>query len=184
MSYTDLAAFTPNWNPRSTGSKKENNKVQLPPTDKSWIEGHYLNTRTQVINGDPYTIHKIAAIAVGDEAHLGEPLSHLKEYEFFGSHVVNSLIAEKVPNGACIKIQWEGLKQPKTEGGREYQGWKVLINNGVAPIAVQNGVIVNADAGNAGTQPGTGVAGDTGMQGPADNNVAVPQDAPDDDLPF
>ena len=175
--YTDVSAFIPNWNARSTGSTKEGNRKSLEAGPDSWIEGYFMGTRKQVINGDEYTIHKMKVLNVGNEAHLQEPLSEKgKEYEFFGASVVNSQLVENIAPGTCVKIIWLGLQQPKKANGREYQGWKTLINNSVAPISVLNSVGVAA--------PVNEEAPATPKTEGAANTAAIPEGGADDDLPF
>ena len=184
--YTDVSEYTPNWNPRTTGSTKENNLVQLTAGEDSWAEGFYLGSREAEIKGKKYTIHKMKIIAVGNPTHLGAPIEEGGTiYEFFGTSVVSGMLQEKITPGMCIKVQWFGKVQPKTAGGEPYHNWKVYINNSVQAIAVQNGVIV-ADGGSSYND----VESNTGNQQPENKPQATGNTAgevvteDDDDLPF
>lgn len=181
--YTDVDEFTPNWNPFYTGSKEEGNKTQLSPSDDSWIEGFYIGSREQKIKNDTYVIHKVKAIAAGNLDHLGAELQEGgTEYEFFGSGVLNAKISEKVQPGMCIKIKWLGVQESKKTPGRKYHGWKVFINNSVAPISIQNGVIIS-DANTSNNEFQQAAKEDVNVAAVAQNQATI-EDEGDDDLPF
>ena len=200
--FVDVSQFTPNWNPRSTGSNKEGNRQDLQPTEKSWIVGWYLGSRQVEINNKNYTVHKILANRVGNPDHLAEPLPEggQKEYEFFGTGVLNSQLAEHVQPGQYVQITWLGMTAPKKAGGSNYHNWKVGVSQQTEPIQVQGGIPVgyggnsadqasgeankpqydpNVDAG-GNPDPAQANAGNATPGDAAQNFVAEG----DDDLPF
>ena len=179
--YQSVDDFIPNWSPRKSGNK-ESGYTDLKPTDESWIVGYYLSSREQKSqkNDDVYVIHKMKVLGCGNHDHLGEPLDEGgKIYEFFGTSVVNNSLRDKVTPGQCVKIQWNGMQQPKTDKGREYQGWFVGIDTQTEPITVQNGTII-ADGG-APEEVSAAPKKETAV--PVDNAADMTPEG-DDGLPF
>lgn len=202
MSQTDefvsVNDFVPTWNPRSTGSKKNGDRKDLTPTEKSFIIGWYLGSREAVIENKKYIIHKILLNGVGDQAHLSEPLpeGEQKIYEFFGTTVVTKQLAENVQPGQYVRIKWLGKVQAKTEGVDPYHNWDVGVSTKTEPIAVQNGIPVEYSGNSAQTveseakqDSGAEQAEEPGLDRP-NAGGAVNEDtgtgavAADDDLPF
>jgi len=184
--FVSVNEFTPNWNPRSTGTKKEGNRQDLAATELSFIVGWYLGSREVTIDNKQYTVHKILANKVGDQSHLGEPLAEgeAKQYEFFGTGVLNNQLAEHVTEGQYVRIKWLGMTQPKKQGGSAYHGWDVGVSSKTEPIAVQNGIPVGNSPGNSTEQMAAGAPADNNDAQPPQQETAAQNVAPGDDLPF
>ena len=177
------------WSPRMKGSKKENNLVKLEANEKSWIIGWYLGFRkfTAKEGGDEYTVHKMKAFEIGDPSTASDEIS--KEgtvIEFFGSGVLDRMLAENIQPGQAIRVMWLGLVAQSDNVKRAYHGWQVDVDTETTPISVMNGVIVgdaqssnNDVAGFSETVP----QGEAAESVPANTTEGAPAD-PDDDLPF
>lgn len=109
------------WNP--TKDKDGNKRTEA--TEQDFIEGIYRGSRVTTTKNGESTLHQISAEQVGtpdgvegyDEGE--EPL-----YEFWGTQLINDDLAS-IPKGTPIFIQWQGLAQPKKEGGRPYHSWNI-----------------------------------------------------------
>jgi len=183
--FVDVNEFVPNWNPRSAGTNKEGNRKDLEPTDASWITGWYLGSRNITIENRGYDVHKILASGAGNPEHLAAPMEGdtPKTYEFFGTGVLTSQLAEHVQPGQYVRIQWLGLTKPKKAGGKDYHNWKVGVSNATEPIAVQNGIPISGTSIDSTQEMASNPAQETGDKGGVPDGEGTKVSA-GDDLPF
>lgn len=170
MAFESVKQNGPTWEPKQTGSKKDNNLVALEPTDKSYIDGYYLGSQTGQGPENNSTVHKIKMVGVGDKSHIIGDMEENQEVSIWGTNVLNDNISKAAP-GQLVRIVWEGKKNTKT-GGRSYHTWDVLIDRTAEPLAM--GMPVGNTTAPAPAQPQGNVAA-----------APVTQEADeDDDLPF
>ncbi|RLI50877.1 hypothetical protein DRO61_03285 [Candidatus Bathyarchaeota archaeon] len=190
--FSDINDFLPMWDPRFKGKKAE--RVSLEPTEDSWIVGHFISSREATIESNTYTIHKFKVLECGNHEHLSEDLEPGKEYEVFGTSVLNSMLADptKVKPGDSIMVKWIGKVEPKTKTGRNkpYDSWKVFQDNDTPALLVKDGIVI-VDGGSshhdvdAGAEvPNSGTSNVPKSEpAPTSAEVSVEEDG-DDDLPF
>jgi hypothetical protein len=197
--FKDVNDFLPTWDCRFKGKGEE--REALKADKNSFVVGHLISSREANIDGNDYVIHKMRIIECGNHDHLSvdwdgkDPL----EVEFFGTHVINAILADpsKVAPGDCIMVAWNGKVDPKTNKGRgkPYDAWKVFQDSETPAVTVKNGVIV-AD----GDSSDNDIAADETPSSPApkeEKAEAAPKSEPatnaapteeveedDDDLPF
>jgi len=157
----------PIWEPKQTGTKKEDNLKALKPGETSWIVGYFIGT--EVINGQngDSNVHKLKMDSVGDENHIIGEITDSKEISIWGTGVLNDAMA-KIKPGQFICVEWKGKVKPK-KGSNPYHTWDVGVNHNVEPLSVGNAAV---------STPAPAVS-----EAPA----AAPVDeapADDDDLPF
>lgn len=127
------------WEPKQTGSKKENNLTALQANDKSWVKGYYIKTEEGVGPQNNSTVHSFKMTGVGDPNHLqGDPKDSNDIISIWGTGLLNGELAEKVQLGQLCMIVWEGKKQPKKAGGNAYHSWDVLVNKNVEPMSINS----------------------------------------------
>ena len=119
-----------NWNPKSTGNKKDGTLKKLEATDKSFFIGWYLGTKSGVGENNS-NVHSFKMKEVGDEAHISGEIMNGK-VNMWGSGVLDSQIADNIQPGQCVAIVWEGLKMSKK--GNNFHSFKVMVNNSIEPI--------------------------------------------------
>jgi hypothetical protein len=138
------------WDPRTI---KDSNdiKVTQAVTDKSYMVGYYLESREVDIKGKKATIHTIQLDTVGDSAHLSQSTDKGGKVDFWGTAVLNDMIANNVSYGQFIKIQWEGMKvsgkkeipmitsveeinKIKASSATAYHVWDLAKNSSVEPL--------------------------------------------------
>lgn len=148
--------FLPQWNPRWSGSKKKNNLVILDASEKSFMDGYYLGTRTGMIGTDPVKIHKMKLVAAGDDSHVNEDIPEGGLIvEFVGSGVIDKKIAEELNGGELVRIQWDGKVENKTNPERKYHMWRLFVDHEAEPMAVKGGHVI-AEGEVAAAESGTG----------------------------
>lgn len=170
MAFESVKQNGPTWEPKQTGSKKENNLVSLQPTEKSYIDGYYLGCQTGQGPENNSTVHKLKMVGIGDKNHIIGEMEESQEISIWGTNVLNDNLSKAAP-GQLVRIVWEGKKNTKT-GGRSYHSWDVLIDKTAEPLAM--GMPVGNTTAPAPAQPQGSVAA-----------APVTQEADDDDdLPF
>jgi len=194
--FSDVNDFCPTWDCRFKG--KGDSREALQPEKSSHIIGHYIGSREATIKNNNHTIHKVRVMECGNHEHLSEPLTdgEPKEYEFFGTFVINAILADpsKVSPGDCILIKWLGKVEPKTKTGRKkpYDSWKVFQDNDTPKITVKDSVIIadgaSSDNDIIAAQNTATEKADTPpapQTETATNTAEVPDgEEEDDDLPF
>lgn len=126
----------PVWNPRYTGSEKNDDIKPLAVTKKSFIEGYLMDSVHEQGKDKNTSIHQIKVTKVGDRAHVTGTKVEGKEdmCSVFGTLVLNSRL-EQVAMGAMIRIVWTGKQKPQG-GGKPYVIWDVLVDADVDPMDV------------------------------------------------
>jgi hypothetical protein len=173
MAFESVKKFLPVWNPRYTGTDKDDNIKDLKVTDKSFIEGYLMESLHEQGKEKNTTIHKVKVTKVGDKAHItGDKIPGKEDMcSVFGTMVLNDLIASNVQPGAMMRIEWLGKKKPQG-GGKPYVIWDVAVDADIEPIPVTASVQFTAN-----TPPAAAVATEATPE-----TVAVEE--ADDDLPF
>lgn len=131
--FESVAEISVNWNPKSTGSKKEGSFKELKAGDDSYVIGYYLGTKTGVGKHNS-NVHQLQLKEVGNDSHLSGPAAEGSKIDVWGSGVLDTMITENVNPGELIMITWKGLTKPKKEGGATYHGWDVGVNRNVEPL--------------------------------------------------
>ena len=138
------------WDPRTIKDANDT-KVTQAVTDKSYMVGYYLESRDIDIKGKTATIHTIQLDSVGDNAHLSQATDKGGKVDFWGTAVLNDMIAKNVSYGQFVKIQWEGMKvsgkkeipmitsvdginKIKMGSDTAYHVWDLAKNNSVEPL--------------------------------------------------
>ncbi len=182
--------ITATWEPKQTGSTKTQNLVHLEPTPQSYLIGWYVETK-EAVGGNNSKIHKLKFHEAGNKEHVIGDLTN-GYISVWGTGVLDDLIAKNIQPGQFIKIDWNGVQQPKKAGGKPYHGWTVSTNNSVAPIQVDSPAMAQPAtnppaSGQSAAQPLGGFPGG-GVQPAANTSAGSVSDAvmddDDDDLPF
>lgn len=177
------------WNP-TVKKNADGSKLELKPTENSFIEGYYLGCKHEQGPDKNSTVHSFLATVID-----GKPLEEEKNIQVWGTQTVNDALQEVRP-GTFTHVKWLGKQPAKTAGGRPYHTWQVLQDKsdfrgdlvGLSAPAAAAPVVASAPApvvGSAGIAPSPAPVVTTPVAQPAVQ--AAPATAvapPDDDLPF
>jgi len=139
------------WDPR----KDAEGNVKSAATSADAVECYYLGCEHDQGKDNNSTLHKI--LHLGIPPHGGAEM--WMEKNVWGSHVLDDQLA-KISPGSFIRIQWLGLTQPKSEGGRSYHNWEVFQATDVPVLDASQLQTMRADAAKAASaaQPAAPVA--------------------------
>jgi hypothetical protein len=136
------------WEPKSKGSKKNNDYERREPSDKSWIMGYYMGKKENQGPRENSTVHTIRVIkgksgnfAVGDPSMLSQPLTEDNhDVNFWGTGILDGDINEFVQVGEAIKVTWLGRVPAKKDPEKKYNKWDLAVNKAMTidPFAGQS----------------------------------------------
>ncbi len=169
--FESVAEYGVTWEPKQ---KKEGDvKTSLTATDKSWLQGYFLESREGQGKDKNSTVHVVQMQEVGDPAHLPEGVKPGDKVSVWGTGILNNKIMEHIKPGEYVNLVWLGIQQPKKAGGRPYHGWDVQKATDVEPLT-GHGASFSADNTEAKAEPA--------VAAPA--SAAMPDAEGESDLPF
>lgn len=107
------------WNPKKNPDGTDRVfDPKNPPAIEGWLVGSLPN-QGQDNNS---TLHTILCSHIdGTDYPKGEEV----HVNFWGSHVLDDQLS-KIRPGTFIAVEYEGMKEPKSKGGRKYNSYKVF----------------------------------------------------------
>lgn len=107
------------WNPKKNPDGTDR---VFDPKNPPAIEGYLISSLPNQGQDNNSTLHTILCTHIdGEDVEKGSEV-HIN---FWGSHVLDDQLS-KVRPGTFIAIEYEGVKEPKTKGGRKYNSYKVF----------------------------------------------------------
>ncbi len=163
------------WNPKKN---EDGTDRVFDPKNPPAIEGWYLGGVPNQGKDGNSTLHSMLCSHVDGTDH---PKGKEVSINFWGSHVLDDQLS-KIRPGVFAAIEYEGVKQPTTKGGRSYNSYKVFKDEkDFRPELVGGAPVAPAQA------PAQNVAAAPVAQAPSPSAAApvanvIPDDT--DDLPF